>query len=106
MPPMMLLPLIDDALAACTNAVGPKPSIRVDLHARGDRLYASVTRTPGGIVPTDAPAFKDIRERLSGLYGDGASLAIAAPKTGCIEARLDIPLEFAPEATTEKACSI
>jgi len=25
MPPMMLLPLIDDALAACTNAVGPKP---------------------------------------------------------------------------------
>jgi sensor histidine kinase YesM len=103
MPPMMLLPLIDDALAACDGAAGPAPSIRIDITARGDRLQASVTRTPVGPMQTQAPALTAIRERLSGLYGVGASFEVAEPKVACIEARLDIPLEFASDAPSEAA---
>jgi LytS/YehU family sensor histidine kinase len=105
MPPMMLLPLIDDALAACAAATDTKPTIRVDVRARADRLQVCVIRTP--VVPTqaDAASMANIRERLRGLYGTGASLQFAEPKSGCIEARLDIPLEFAPDALGEEVGS-
>jgi hypothetical protein len=38
-------------------------------------------------------------ERLSGLYGDSAGLQVIQATAGCVEARLDIPLELAPRLT-------
>jgi hypothetical protein len=101
MPPMMLLPLIDHALAACDGAT-TRPTIRVDVRAHGERLRASVSRMPGGASERDAAALSNIRERLGGLYGNGASLHVAEPKAGCVEARLDIPLEFGPRTTGDE----
>ena len=103
MPPMMLLPLIDDALAACAGGTASKPAIRVDLRSEGDRLRASVDRTSGGATDTDSVALQNIRERLSGLYGAAASLHVTAPKGGHVEVRLDLPLEIVPGTTGEEA---
>ena len=103
MPPMMLLPLIDDALATFGGATGARLSIRVDVRAEGARLHASVTRAPGASTETDAITLPNIRERLSGLYGGGANLEVVEPAMGSVEARLDLPLEFAPDMTGEEA---
>jgi LytS/YehU family sensor histidine kinase len=101
MPPMMLLPLIDDALAACGGEAGAKPTIGLDVRANGDRLQVNVTRTPGGSTATDASALASIRKRLSGLYGASASLEVAEVKARSVEARLELPLELAPDLTSE-----
>jgi LytS/YehU family sensor histidine kinase len=101
MPPMMLLPLIEDALAACGGETDAKPTIGLDVRANGDRLQVNVTRTPGGSTATDASALASIRERLSGLYGASASLEVAEVKAGSVEARLELPLELAPDVTSE-----
>ena len=103
MPPMMLLPLIDDALAAHGGDPGAKPAVRVDVRAHGERLQASVTRAPGGSTQTDTPALANITERLSGLYAGNASLKVSEPSAECVEVRLDIPLEFPPDMSSEEA---
>ena len=103
MPPMMLLPLIEHALAACGDATGAKPTIRVDVRAHGDRLHISVSRTPGGSVETDVATLDNIGERLSELYGASASLRTTEPTPASVEAQLDIPLEFVPDLWGEEA---
>ena len=102
MPPMMLLPLIDSALATFgeTDAM---PMIRVGLRTHTARLQASVICTPCGSKSIDATALANIRERLSGLYGDNASLRIDQATARCVEARLDVPLEFGFDLSDEEA---
>ncbi|MGE5170097.1 MAG: sensor histidine kinase [Rudaea sp.] len=95
MPPMMLLPLIEHALAASGGPTSGKPAIRVDVRTHGDRLQASVTHAPGASTEADPAMLADIRERLSGLYGTRASLRMTQPTPECIEVQLEIPLEFA-----------
>ncbi|HKU87205.1 MAG TPA: hypothetical protein VJV77_12795 [Casimicrobiaceae bacterium] len=105
MPPMMLLPLIDDALAACSGEADASPTIRVDVRARGDRLQVSVIRSPGGGPNTDTTSLANIRERLIGLYGASAGLEVAEVKAGYVKTRLELPLEFARAMTSEEAHS-
>ena len=105
MPPMMVLPLIDDALEACSHENDARPTISIDVRARGDRLQASVIRSPGGSTNTEATSLANIRERLNGLYGASASLEVTEVKAGCVEARLELPLEFVRAMTSEEAHS-
>jgi hypothetical protein len=102
MPPMVLVPLIDDALAACGGDRCARPAIRVDVLANGDRLQVSVTRAPDRLPSADATALANIRERLSALYGADASLEITQSTVGSVETRLDIPFEVAPQMTSEE----
>jgi len=103
MPPMLLLPLIENALAACGGATGVEPAIRIDVRGNGHRMQASVIRAPGGSTENDAAALANIRERLSELYGASASLRIGEPTPGSVEAQLDFPLEFAPDMSGGEA---
>ncbi len=105
MTPMMLLPLVEDALAACGAATGSDPSIRVRVRMHGGRLQASVTRAPGGAVETGSVVLANIRERLAGLYGTGASVKVVEAAAS-VEVRLDLPLQFAAEMSGEEAPSV
>jgi hypothetical protein len=90
-------------LAACGGGTDTKPAIGVDIRPNGDRLLASVTRAPRGSANADAAALANIRERLRCLYGGSASLQVLSTTGGRVEARLDVPLEFAGFRASEGA---
>ena len=94
MPPMMLLPLVERALARCGEAA----AITVAASRDAARLRVVVAcAAPASAKPDDA-ALSGIEERLAALYGTSASLMLAQPNAGMVEVRLELPLEFAAAA--------
>ena len=94
-PPMVLLPLIDDALR---NGLEPLPhggTIAVTAEIDGNRLRVRVT-DDGPSRPAavdDGLSTTAIQERLHGLYGNAASLRLIsnAPKGAVVV--VEVPLE-------------
>lgn len=93
MPPMMLLPLLERALARCGEHV--RAGIDVAVRRDGMRLVICV-RLSSAARFRDDDAVGAIRERLSALYGSAASLTSVQPVADTIVLRLDFPLESVP----------
>ena len=94
MPPMMLLPLVDHAIArglAATDAIG---SIRIRTGIADERLRVEIADTGVGFLPANEDdGLAGIRERLSALYGSDASLVLQGTNASPTEAVLEIPYE-------------
>jgi sensor histidine kinase YesM len=91
-PPMTLLPLIDEALARST---GLAHRLHISALQSGQRLQLTIADTAS--PPTsDAPrsVAVDIRARLAALYGDSASLVLR-PGAATTEFVLSLPFEAA-----------
>ena len=90
MPPMTLLPLIDEALARST---GLAHSLRISALRSGKRLELTLADTaapPSSESPGSAAV--DIRARLAELYGNDASLVLR-PATATTEFVLSLPFQ-------------
>jgi LytS/YehU family sensor histidine kinase len=93
-PPMLLLPLIDDALGADK---GPAPSgvgIAIRARAKDERLHVVVARE-GPAASADAALLATLRERLEGMYGDRASLSFASDPSRMTLIEIEVPHETA-----------
>lgn len=96
-PPMILLPLIDDALR---NGLEPLPhggriTLTADTADNCVRVRIAddgLTRTHGSI---DESAISTLHERLSGLYGAAARLEFAVNVARGVVATIEIPLATA-----------
>jgi len=89
-PPMTLLPLIDEALARST---GLAHSLRISALQSGQRLELTLADTAAP-PPSDAPgsATVDIRARLAELYGNDATLVLR-PSAATTEFVLSLPFQ-------------
>jgi LytS/YehU family sensor histidine kinase len=93
-PPMLLLPLIDDALRPGLAMAQSEVRIAVRARAEGDRVHVVVARD-GPASSEGSNLLATLRERLEGLCGERASLTIAsdAPRVTLIE--IELPHETA-----------
>ncbi len=98
MPPMMLLPLVDHAIARHGASV---PQATESMHIRAavvdDRIRLAIADSGVGFLPeSEGQAIADIRERLAALYGDAAQLELRRVDATVSTAVLEIPLQSAP----------
>jgi hypothetical protein len=93
-PPMMLLPLIDDALR---SGLEPLPhGGKIAITAGGDGNHLRVRVADDGlernVVLDDGSAIATLHERLRGLYGATASLELTANAPHGVIATIEVPL--------------
>lgn len=94
MPPMMLLPLIDHALAGVPAASHDGRTITLETAVGDGRLLLSIADSGAGFEPVAHAATLDaIRERLHALYGSAASLRLERHADRGARAVLEIPHE-------------
>jgi len=99
MPPMMLLPLVDHAVARGVEAGRPGGRLRVDIEVSGERVRLSIVDGGAGFLPTgNDDRIAEIRSRLAALYGDRGTLTLKRHGADASEAVLDFPLERAEAA--------
>ena len=94
MPPMMLLPLIDHALARVPEASRDGRTITLETGIDRGKLLLSIADSGAGFEPVAQAATLDaIRERLHALYGNAASLTLERDSDRGSRAVLEIPHE-------------
>ena len=91
--PMLLLPLIDNAVR---HGLEPLPlGGRIDVRARVERARLSLSVADTGIGNPEALAegagLASLRERLAGLHGDGAQLTISRTNPHGVTITIDVP---------------
>jgi histidine kinase len=96
-PPMMLLPLIEDALR---NGLEPLPhggTIAITADAESDRVRVRVADDglPRSAAANDGFALATLQERLRGLYGTAAQIELTADSPQGVIATIEVPLETA-----------
>lgn len=96
MPPMILLPLINHALAQRAESQGEE-RFEIDVVVRNDRVLLTARDHGTGFASAGATDVEigRIRERLAALYADNAQLDLRRTAEGS-EAVLDIPYEVVP----------
>jgi hypothetical protein len=82
-PPLLLQPLVDDALRTASR-------LRIDGALRGDALVLRLS-SPVAANGGDRPAVHDVRTRLRHLYGEGEHLSLHPDPGGGETATLVIP---------------
>jgi hypothetical protein len=94
LPPMVLLPLMNHALAHRAGCAGGDDCFQISAVVCHDRLRLTVCDPGGGFAAKgDADAaISHIHERLATLYGDRASLTLRTRAEGS-EAVIDLPYE-------------
>lgn len=94
MPPMMLLPLVDHAIAHALAKPQATGSIRIRAQIADAKVRLELTDSGVGFLPgSEGEGIAGIRERLSGLYGSDASLVLRQCNAGATEAVLEIRYE-------------
>lgn len=94
MPPMMLLPLIDHAIARGFGPPRAVGAIRIRTDVTDRRLRFTITDSGAGFVSeAEGEGLAAIRERLMALYGAEGALKITRSDSTSTEVVLDIPLE-------------
>jgi hypothetical protein len=93
-PPMILLPLTEDALR---NGLEPWPhggTIAITADVEGDRLRVRVSDDglPRSSATNDGVAIATLHERLRGLYGTAACLEVTATAPQGTIATIEVPL--------------
>jgi LytS/YehU family sensor histidine kinase len=96
-PPMMLLPLIEDALR---NGLEPLPhggaiAITADAESGRVRVRVADDGLPRSAAPNDGFAPATLHERLRGLYGTAARLELTANSPQGVIAAIEVPLATA-----------
>jgi hypothetical protein len=95
-PPMMLLPLVEHAIAqaAVGRTRAPSRSIRLVARAADSRLLVEISDTGSGFRPgSESDGVAGVRERLRALHGAQARLALDGIANDGTVALLDLPLE-------------
>jgi hypothetical protein len=94
LPSMMLLPLVDHAVAHGLGSAADEIRLRICVSRAGSsRLRVAIENTATGLEAFADAHIAGIRERLEVLYGRDARLALDLSGTGGTEAVLDIPFE-------------
>ena len=94
MPPMMVLPLIDYAIAHGIEPAKSGGAIRIACTIAGGRSRLMIADSGPGFLPRrDDDRIAGIRERLAALYGDDARLELHQRERSSTEAVLEIPYE-------------
>lgn len=111
-PHLILQPLVENALR---HGIMPREEAgRVEIHARvaGDKLELRVWNNGNGLAaPSDSPdlsdkspregiGLKNVRSRLTQLYGGAQEFTLGNATGGGVEARLRIPCGTIPRAQT------
>ena len=107
MPRMILLPLVNHAIAHRIERAQGSELLGIDTVVRNDRLVLRIIDQGTGFATDGASdaEFKNIGERLTGLYGDGAQLTLKETASGS-EVELQIPYEVARDARINPAFAI
>jgi hypothetical protein len=94
MPPMVLLPLVNHALAHRVERAQGDEQFQIDVAVREEKLMLTIRDQGAGFTPESASEteIQRIRERLAVLYGERAQLAFRASADGS-EAVVEIPYE-------------
>ena len=93
-PPLLLQPLVENALR---HGIGPRSApgtVRVAASATGGRLTLTVADNGVGLPRdfTEGVGLRNTRSRLRELYGDDHVFVVFATPGGGTEARIEIPL--------------
>ena len=92
MPPMVLLPLVQQAFASGAGASRDQPDVTVAADLSGARVRIVVTAArPSFAAGAGAHAIASVRERLKALHGTDATLDLRVVDGGASEAILEIP---------------
>ena len=95
MPPMMLLPLVDHAIAHGLADPRSTGSIRIRTEISDEKVRLEIADSGVGFLPgSEDGSIADIRERLSTLYGSDASLVLRRTEPSATEAVLEIRYEL------------
>jgi LytS/YehU family sensor histidine kinase len=93
-PPMMLLPLVDHAIACASDSSGSAVDLRIGVALGARRLRLTIGVEGGALV--DNAGVAGIRERLAALFGDEATLALRRRGQQSVEGVLEVPLQGRP----------
>jgi sensor histidine kinase YesM len=101
MPPMVLLPLINHALAHRVERARGDESFAIDVAVRNEKLILTIRDPGAGFAPEGAgdTEIQRIRERLAVLYGERAQLTLGVSVDGS-EAVIEIPYEPVADTVT------
>jgi signal transduction histidine kinase len=100
MPPMMLLPLVDHAVAHGIAESRAGGAIRIRSAVRGRTVRLEIDDSGAGLLPgAEGEGVAAIRQRLSSLYGGAAGLAFRRGDDDTTTAVLQFPLEGAGPGT-------
>lgn len=92
-PPMMLLPLVDHAIACAAESSRGAAHLRIAAAVDAGRLRLTIAVDCGSL--RDDAGIVGIRERVDALFGPAATLALRERGDQAAEAVLEIPLESA-----------
>jgi sensor histidine kinase YesM len=93
-PPMMLLTLVENALKHGLNPLPEGGFVRIAAHLDGDRLVLDVADTGRGFgegTSGGGTGLANIRARLAAMYGERASLSLAANLPRGVDAKIQLP---------------
>ena len=96
MPPMLLLPLVENAVK---HGVEPKPGavqVHVNVSAANGALTFQVRDTGAGFTHDagSGVGIANVRERLAALFKNGASVSVEAQASGGVVATLMLPISL------------
>jgi len=93
-PPLVLQPLVENALRHGLEPRRAGGTVRVAAIARGPRLSISIVDNGVGLPRqfAEGVGLRNTRTRLRELYGDDHAFVVFAPPAGGTEARIEIPL--------------
>ena len=99
MPPMVMLPLIQHALAHRAERARGDERFAIGVATHSDRLVLTMRDQGSGFAQEgeDVPVIRDIRERLAALYGERGRLTLTRTAEGS-EAVIDIPFDSVADA--------
>ncbi len=94
MPPMLLLPLVENAVK---HGVEPKPGavqVEIEVRAENGELTFRVTDDGAGFTHDAGSGIgiANVRERLAALFKDGASVSVEPQASGGVVATLMLPI--------------
>lgn len=94
MPPMMLLPLIDQVFVHGFGHASTSGSMRIVCSTAGGVLRVAIAHNGGGFLhEVDADTISSLRERLATLYGGEARLEVRRGESWTTEAVMELPCE-------------
>jgi len=94
LPPMMLLPLIDHAIALEFDASLLTRTLRISSDVAAGRLRIRVADSASRFsAPDTSEGFSSIRERLAALYGDQAQVKLTCEHEVASQVTMELPFE-------------
>jgi len=94
MPPMMLLPLIEHAIAHGFDASPSTRTLRISSDVAAGKLRVRIADTASRFAALEAgDGISSIRDRLTALYGDQAQLHFTCVHEASTQATMEMPFE-------------